>query len=363
MPKVNENIDEVVTIFKNYCRDKNYQIQCEEKANNVKLEISNFVDRTIVNIYYTGNIQIQGKQNSLKKEMEEFKNKLGENPQSYISDTSCKTKACTTRYDIMLQEIREEIKESLSKLEESSDIINNPSVHIEYKAKIIKNDSSLNLIQYNNGTLLLQGKTDAIFDVVCDHIEKIASPAEKDVIARFISSDEESLQFFVDRYSPQLIDSAEQNVRQKIGDVFQYLEGYDQKWFVASECLCLTKIPLPEFSPLIMPASKAFEGFAKKLLVDIGLFDEDHFKIKKGNFSNLNDWNNPDRAAICGKEINANTMLKKMSLCLDVNRNFMMHSDNSQITKIDTFEEAEKKLNAIFEDVVVLYKYFIDFAS
>ena len=362
MQKSNTNAEEITKVFDNYCINKNYQIKQTEESNNTRLEISNYSERTIVKIYKTGSVLIQGKQNSLKKEMEEFNNKFEGEPQSYIK-TKSKTKACTAKYDIMLQEIRSEIKDSLLKIGDSSDITNNPSLRIAYKAKIISNSSSLTLTQFENGTLLLQGRTDKIFDEACDKIEKIANPSEKDVISRFISSDENSLQIFVDKYSPQLIDSAEQNVRQKIGAVFEYLEGYDQKWFVASECLCLTQIPLPEFSPIVMPASKAFEGFAKKLLVDIELFDKEHFKKNTGNFSNLTDYKNPSRAAICDKERNANTMLKKMNICLEMNRNFMMHSDNSQITKIDTFEGAEKKLTNIFEDVVVLYNYFVGFIS
>jgi len=37
-------------------------------------------------------------------------------------------------------------------------------------------------------------------------------------------------------------------------------------------------------------------------------------------------------------------MLKNISVCLDKYRNFMMHSDDSKITKVDTHEDAEKRL-------------------
>ncbi|GAI11511.1 unnamed protein product, partial [marine sediment metagenome] len=129
---------------------------------------------------------------------------------------------------------------------------------IEYRAKITRNSSSLTLTQFNNGTLLLQGKTDKLFDDSCDLIEKIANPSDKEVIARFISSDEGNLKIFADRYTPELINVAENNVKGKIGVASDYLESYDQKWFIASECLCLSKIPLPEFSPLVMPSIKVW---------------------------------------------------------------------------------------------------------
>jgi hypothetical protein len=238
------------------------------------------------------------------------------------------------------------------------EIAESPGSTIEYRAKITRNDSSLTLTQFNNGTLLLQGKTDKVFDDSCDLIEKIANPSDKEVIARFISSNEKNLEVFAAKYTPALIDLAEGNVKKKIGDVYDYLEPYDRKWFVASECLCLTAIPLPEYSPLVMPASKAFEGFAKKLLVGIGLFEADYFKKKNAIFSALYDNNNPKRKTICDKEMHANTMLKKIGVCLDTNRNFMMHSDESKITKVDSQEEAEEKVNSVFKDTKEIFDYF-----
>ena len=363
MSKYNTDAEVAARLFKDYCNGKNYQVKQSKEPNNIRLEISNFSDRTIVKIYYTGSLDVQGKQNHLKTEIEEFKNKLGKQPLIDILDKPSKTNACMTSYDIMLQDIRTEIKEILSEFGGNVHIVDNPLPSTAYRAKITRDSSSITLTQFNNGTLFLQGKTDQIFDEVCDYVEKIANPTEESVIARFISSDEKCLQIFADRYSPQLIDSAEESVKKKIGDVFEYLEVYDQKWLVASECLCLTKIPLPEFSPLVMPASKAFEGFAKKLLVDIGLFEKFHFTTKNANFSNLNDPKNPKRKAICDKDKYAETMLKTISLCLDKNRNFMMHSDSSQITKIDNYESAEKKVNDIFIDVKELFEYFRGFYS
>jgi chaperonin cofactor prefoldin len=329
MSKSHPDIETIVKVFRSYGEEKNYQIQQSEKANNIRLVISNLSERAIVNIYNTGNVVVQGKQSSLKEEIETLKENFEGNPQAYLGDNLRKIRACMARYDIMLPELRNEIKGSLNTFGDILEIIDNPNPNTEYKAKIRRNSSSLTLTQYNNGTLFLQGKTDKIFDEFCDHIEKIANPAEKEVIARFISGDEKSSELFAGRYSPKLIETAEKNVREKMGGVYEYLEPHDQKWFVASECLCLTKIPLPEFSPLVMPASKAFEGFAKKLLIGIGLFESDHFQNKKGNFSDLSTATHPKRKDICEKEKHADTMLKKISLCLDMNRNFMMHSDDS----------------------------------
>ena len=358
MSKPYIDVETIVNLFMGYCEGKSYQVQQSEEADNIRLEISNLSDRAIVKIYNTGTVVVQGKQNSLKKEMNTLKGDFEANPQSFIGEEVAEIKACATRYDIMLPAIRTEVKESLDALEARLKFTENPKSGIEYRAKITRNDSSLTLTQFNNGTLLLQGKTDKLFDSSCDLIERIANPSDKEVIARFISSNEENLELFEAKYTHQLLGIAEDNVKEKIGDVYEYLEPHDQKWFVASECLCLTKIPLPEFSPLVMPASKAFEGFAKKLLIGIGLFESDHFKTKKGNFSFLNNTANPKREAICDKYMDADTFLKKISVGLNTNRNFMMHSDDRKITKIDNRGDAETKVDMIFADTKEIFRYF-----
>lgn len=359
MSKANSNAEAIAKVFLDYCTNKKYQAELSEEANNLRIDISNLSERTIVKIYNNNRIQIQGKQNMLNDEMDALKAKLEADPQSVIGHAISEVKACATIYDIMLPDLRVKVRSSLVSLG-AIEITNNPSSAIEYRAKITKKDFSMTLTQYNNGTLLLQGKNDSLFDECCTIIEKIADPSDKEVIARFISNNEASLEQLAAKYTPQLLEVAENNVKNKIGGVYGYLESYDRKWFVASECLCITKIPLPEYSPFVMPASKAFEGFAKKLLVGIGLFDPAYFKQKSANFSALNDTANPKRKSICDKEKYADTMLKKISLCLETNRNFMMHSDESKITKINTQEEAEKKVNEIFGETRMIFEYFSD---
>lgn len=359
MAQVNLDSEEIVTVFKRYCHDKNYQVEDEKDSNDDwRLNISNIKEKTLVIIYHTGSIVMGGKKNNLRVEFENLKQEFINNPQQFVSYEVREIKACATRYEIVSTDIREGIKKGLISFEGNVEVLERPNSATDYRAKITTDGTSLTVTQFSTGTLLLQGKTDTLFNDTCDFIEKIGNPAEKDVIARFISSDDKVLEYFVSRYTPKLLELAEKNVKGKLGDVYEYVATHDQKWFVASECLCLSKIPLPEFSPLVMPASKAFEGFAKKLLVDIELYNKGYFQTKNANFSALNDVNNPKRKAICNKEQHAHSMLKRLSVCLDMNRNFMMHSDSSKVTKVDSTSEAIEKVATIFKDAREIFKYF-----
>ncbi len=158
---------------------------------------------------------------------------------------------------------------------------------------------------------------------------------------------------------PELLSLAESNVKAKIGKAFDYLEPYDKKWFVAAGCLSLIGIPLPEYSPVVMPASKAFEGFAKKLLVGIGLYDQSYFKSKTANLrKELMNKDNSNRKAICSKDKHCETFLKKLDVSIDMYRNFMMHSDDSTVTKVESPEEADSKLAEIYKDTKEIFDYF-----
>lgn len=354
------NRDAIAQVFIAYCSKERYQCSPMKESNALRLEISNLSERTIVKIYDTRKIQVQGPQNKLKAEFEKLKEDFEKNPRDFLGfEASEVVKSCAQKYDIMLTTLRVNVKDSWNSVTGVTvEITDNPAGATEYRAKITRNKLSLTATQYSNGTLLLQGKTDALWDECCDMVEKVAIPSEKEVIVRFISSNEKSLEVFTKRFTPELLELATTQIKEILGDVYDFLEPHDQKWFVASKCLCIAQVPLPEFSPLVMPASKAFEGFAKKLLVSIGLFDKDHFKAKNANFANLNDPANPKRKAICDKEKHADTYLRKLSVCLDTNRNFMMHSDESTITKINSQEEAEEKLRTIFKDTREIFDYF-----
>lgn len=349
--------EKIAKVFTGYCKSKGYQIKQSEEALNLRLDISNLKDRTIIKIFYTSKIVIQGAENALKKEIEEFKSKFEANPNIFLSET-LEIKACSTTYDIMLSNLREEIKRSLDKLDAEIEAIVSADSNIQYRVKLNRKDSSLTLTQYNNGTLLLQGKTDELFNDYGDLIERIANPSEKEVISRFISSDEETLKVFTARYTPELLTIAEDNVKNKLGIVYDYFELHDKKWFVASECLYLSEITLPEYSPIVMPASKAFEGFAKKLLVGLGMVDPNYFNNKKSGFGVLSDKSNPKRKAICDKAKYNETYLEKLALSIDMHRHFMMHSDSCSVTKIDSLEEAQKKLKVIYDDTKEIFEYF-----
>jgi len=342
-----------------YCDEKNYEYNAEDKDDRFFLIISNFKERINVTIYFTGSIVIGGKKTNLRLEFEEIKIIIDSDPKIVSNQEEIISKACTNKYNILNTEKRELVKNTLLEMSDiEKDFLDKPTPSEEYRLKLSTPNSSATLTQYNNGTLLLQGKQDIFFNSTCDLIEKTFNPDAKDVTTRYLAGCEAALNQFVKIYTPEVTILAENLVKEVLGEAYDFLELHDQKWLVASEILKIVNVPLPEFTPIVMPASKAFEGFIKKLSIDLGLCTAEHFDVKQANFSFLKDKNNPLRKIVVQKEKYAETYLDMINLCLDTNRNFMLHSDKSAVTKIETYDNAVKKLGDIYKDIIVIHKYF-----
>lgn len=344
----------------NYCQEKGYQVVKTEVPNGTKLEISNLSEKIPLVLYSSGSIVPQGSPNSLlRKEFDQLKTELDKNPDLLKNMGVTTIKSCTQKYEIIVSQLQSNIKDGLISLGYSVDLQSNPNNNEIYRAKIQHNSMSLNIIQYKTGTLLIQGKQNNLFDEVCTLIEKVAKPAGQEVVVRFIADNSDALNKFIAVFNPELQNRAEENIKAQIGiEAFAFLEEHDRKYLVASECLRLCNIPLPEFSPIVMPASKAFEGFTKKLVIALNIEDATYFQYKNANFAKLKDKTQPRTKAVIEKDRYAETYLNRLILSLDMFRNFMLHSDDSAVTKVNTFTEAESKLNDLFKELQEIYHYF-----
>lgn len=344
----------------NYCQEKGYQVAKSDVANGIKLDISNLSEKSSLVVYNSGSIVPQGSPKSLlHQEFQKLKLDLEQNPDSLKSMGVSAIKSCTQKYEIIIPELHNKIRDELNLLGYSVDTQSNLNNNEIYRAKIQHNSMNLTIIQYKTGTLLIQGKQNTLFDEICTLIEKVAKPAGQEVVVRFIADNSDALNRFNAVFNPELQNRAEESIKAQIGiEAFTFLEEHDRKYLVASECLRLCNIPLPEFSPIVMPASKAFEGFTKKLVIALNIEDAAYFQYKNANFAKLKDKTQSRTKAVIEKDKYAETYLSRLILSLDMFRNFMLHSDDSSVSKVTSFVEAENKLNDLFKELKEIYHYF-----
>jgi len=345
-------------IFIKYCREHHLEYEQKEETDCIRLDISSLTEKSIVKLYNSGKILIQGKENKLKEELKNLKQNIEIDPKKYLDIDLIPKIPTHVKYTITTNRLQDSIKNSLSNLEGTLRIIQNPNDSIIYRALIGRETSKVILTQYTNGTLFIQGKTELLFDEVCDNIEKIANPSETEVIVRYISNNETALKEFSEKDTPILQENAKNEVNQKLGDVFNYLDEYNKKQFIAAQCLCNYKLDLPEYSAVVMPVSKGFEGFIKKLLIDIQLVPSNYFNKRGATFTPLTDRNNQKRINLCKRDKQMDPFLKKINVDLDHFRNFMMHSDPSVLTIINNINDAIIKVDDIFKETKYIFDYF-----
>lgn len=342
-----------------YCHEKNYSLKKSKKQGHIRIDVSNIKEHINITLYDTGSLVIGGSPTlQLRNEFEDLKKQIDDSPEILEGFEKQKVKSVGSKYNILLEDVRNKIKNTFNEITSTVEIIDSPTPSEEYRAKLSEGKYTLSITQYKNGTLFLQGKDDILYDKTCDFIEKIATPSDHEVIVRFIANNDEAIESFSTRYTPKLTEQAELIIKNRLSDIYSFLNSHDKKWLVASESLRIINIPLPEYSPIVMPASKAFEGFIKKLLLEIGFYPPNHFNSKSASFSYLNDRSHSERKKLEAIESHAGTYLDKIGVCLDTSRNFMMHSDGSVITKIEKYDDASKKLDEIYDDLLDIYRYF-----
>ncbi|MHA1756324.1 MAG: hypothetical protein ACTSVV_06110 [Promethearchaeota archaeon] len=353
----------IKTIFIKHFKDKGYHFKEKEETNCFRLDVSNLKDISIVKIYFgkKNTILIQGSENQLKEKLKVFKENFENNPEKYNYIKEEPKKSIHVNYTIINSELQKGIKASLESFNANVLIKPVSQDSILYNLKISRNDDSTSIIQYKNGTLTLQGKQDSLFQDLCDLIELTANPSEKEVIARFVSENEEALKEHSSKFTPEILEKAKQELKVKLGEVYDYLDDYNRTLYVVGQTLVLYKLEaLPEYSFMVMPISKGFEGFIKKLSVDLRLVDPIYWKTSTAiNF--LMDRDNKKRKTLCSKDHRINDFLKRISSTMTIYRHFMMHSEDDKTHRIDTLEEALKKVNILFSETKEIFDFFRNF--
>lgn len=249
MANIKYPVTSIGEVFESWATRQSYQVNSTDIEHGIRLDISNMSDRVTISIFNTGMIQIRGKESDFKGEVERFKAEFESNRSGYIKGNVQQIKPCAHKYDIMLQELRGNIKDGIINSDYKVTIDDNPGKDKEYLAKINRNSLTLTVTQFNNGTLLLQGKSDCLFHDICDLVEVIAKPEPTHIVSRFISGDEESLNIFLRQNTPELINTAESSVKAQLGAFFMGAHGIHQNRL--SEALaCILRLGPADWSPL-----------------------------------------------------------------------------------------------------------------
>lgn len=77
-------VELIKQVFFEYCKKKKYECKEIKEESCIRLNISNLKEVSIVKLFYTKTILIQGKENILKKELEDLKKDIEADPKKYL---------------------------------------------------------------------------------------------------------------------------------------------------------------------------------------------------------------------------------------------------------------------------------------
>lgn len=354
----------IKNVFIKYLLDqKEYHYSQKEESHSLRLDVSDLKNKAVIQIYNTGKVVIQGKASSLKDELEKFKAEFEQNPVSF-TDKVITEKPIVSRYSIVNEELQDRIKEEIKSLDEITIEEKIPDRNKHYVFSIKRGTSTTTVTQFKNGTLLIQGKTNELFDKICSLIEELASPSLNEVVLRFISENEEKLLNISSLLTPELLSGAKKTLKSKLGeDLYEFLNEHDKKYALSTFCLeslsSKLRVELPEYTCIVMPFSKAFEGYLKKILVYIGIVKEEDFKKKDWSFGKV--WRNQEYKKFVGSNKYHQSYLEKLENELDFSRHFIMHSDAEKIAHIHSLDKAKEKIERIAKAMKETFDYFKDY--
>ncbi|MCD6094325.1 type II toxin-antitoxin system RnlA family toxin [bacterium] len=352
----------IKNVFMKYIDQKGYHYSEKEESHSLRLDVSDLKNKAVIQIYNTGRIVIQGKASPLKDELEKFKAEFEQNPVAFTGKPITE-KPIVSRYSIVNEELQNIIKERIKSLTDVTIEEKIPDHAKHYILSIKRKNCSATVTQFKNGTLLIQGKTNELFDKICSLIEELASPSLNEVVLRFISENEEKLSNISSLLTPELLSEAENTLKSKLGiDLYEFLNEHDKKYALSTFCLELLSsklnIELPEYTCIVMPLSKAFEGYLKKILVYIGIVREEDFKKKGWSFGKV--WRNQEYKKFVGSNKYHQSHLEKLENELDFSRHFIMHSDAEKVARIYSLDEAKEKIDRIAKVMKETFDYFKD---
>jgi len=349
--------------LRDHCSINDISIESKTIQYGIQYKVCDRRDSVNLNLFMkagkTSKVVFQSPNSKLQDQLREFVSALA---RAKPTGMDAIKENCCAKYSVQDAILRDKIKELFSSLCSTSE--QTTTEYEQYSLVLSDGSDRVRLRQFKNGTLIIQGLKCGLWDRICTTVEEHAGASVSEIATRFISKSEAEVDQFVAIVSPKLVENGENRAKEFLKDAYNSLSEWDKKYIVSSLCLLESKLSLPEYSCMVMPAAKGFEGFVKQLAVEMNWVGKREVEAKGWNFGEIWDrqngrFKNQKVQDYVSKVKHRDKYIDKLRNQMDFNRNFMMHSDSSQVTKVENLENAQKIVTNILETVLESFKYFI----
>lgn len=370
--KLRFTTDECVNNINKICSKSNIAISREDKSDHIILNLSELDGREgMIRIYDSkkGRTLDGSQKNVLFNEeiLIEFNTLYCGNNDANIRDKSSVYKI----KDSKLEEIKMIIKETASKnnysINEDNDVVQ--SIYYRVRVKGKEEKDAITVTQFNSGKLLIQGTGWQTWDDICESIEKELKFSVKEILVRYMGTDKdesiESIESIDNIITNTLLEKAEEEVKSRLGEAYNYLYEHDRKLIVSSQAQLIAEVDYGDYYCYVAPVLKVIEGYLIKIIVDLNIKTETEIQEIKPSgkpkfnfgcvFNGNSSMNTTSKQVLV---ITSSTVDDKEKALLDIyekyswRRSPYQHNGVPPIEEVASYEDAE----VIFNEIVVMIK-------
>lgn len=278
-------IQEMVNAFGEFLIAHSMSVVFEhEIPSGYQLQIREGINKITVSFYSTGKILAQGKASELKAKIDSWINETQLKP-SVISKsrTQEQNQSGTSKFYAVHDEF-DSVKELLLEVKaESKREETGLEPHVIFRMSFREHNQRVIATLYQNGTLLIQGRLGELFDRICEVLEAILPQSFVERGSRYVPDTNRDI-VLSHMNRPDSEQKALDWVYEHLSEmVFKFLTQNDQETYLSGAGLLLsakaTRLALPDYSVVVMPFARAYEGFIIQLAIELNLADSKKIEI------------------------------------------------------------------------------------
>lgn len=349
--------------LRRFLQEKGWGIfEQKEIEHGLQIVVTDGSTRIPVNIYHTGKVVVQGKASEMKTALTEWANLLQAGYIAPMEANSGPRQNRIAKYLVIPANI-ENIRQIVLGLPGETRERETKGAAEIYRVEVHRNGERVTITQYASGTLLVQGLSSYLFDEICEALDSHLTQSFSDRATRFIAGEAERAAASAYLEQPEAENEATEWLLEQIDPrVLDFLYENDKRTLLAAagvrNAFAQAQHPLPDFSVVVMPFAKPFEGFVIRLAVHLGLTTEDALK-QKANEIEIQEWlvEIKQRLPDLKRYGEIHAALDAAWQC----RHKAIHSDFAHpLSTLKTFAEAEQEVATILRAMARAYKVFVD---
>jgi ribonuclease HIII len=277
-------MDAALEAFRHYAQSKGYGIVAENDVpSGRQVKVKDGQSLVPVNFYTTGTIQVQGKSCALRADLEDWHQQYksaGSSTKPVPSDSPTTAAQVainrTARFHVAPDHI-DSTREMLAAF--GAEITQLTSdAHLVYRATARRAAEKAIASQYRTGTIMVQGRGGDLFEEICRLLEGELSQSFAERGARYVpDSDRTAALEYLNK--PEAEQDALAWTYEYLGqEVFGFLPGTDREGYLSGTSVFLWlregRRHLPDYSTIVMPFARAYEGFVIHLAVELAIASE-----------------------------------------------------------------------------------------